>query len=616
VAVFGVGSGAAGTITVGSVITNAITFNAAGSGSYLLSGGTISFQGTSPTITTASGVSATIASSATSSAGLTTAGGGALTISNALSLAAGSALAVGQGEVVLSSGAVVSSGQSFAVGTSVVGGTGTLRIQSGASLSANTISGGSTIGSNTRPQAAFVQEGGAVTISGAAGSLTLSTNATTTTYSGSASYTIQGGSLTLNNTNAGFLTIGRNAPASFTQSGGTVTLGRTNDAVVLGDYSSGIYEISGGSLAASSTSANAVFGNRGGSGTLTITSSGSFGIGGSMFLAVNVGNSSSAKGSAAINLHGGDLAVNGMTRGRAGTTGANGAGTATFNFSGGTLRPYSQNTSIGSSTSGNNFSISLSGTGATLSGIDGATAASRTLDVYATLDGSGDVTVAGGLVNIRGTNTFSGLASIASGGTAALLGTATSSSGFRVNGTLDLSSKTSGFTFGSGQTVSGSGTIALPTSGSGVALAGFLAPGNSPGTLAFTGGGMLDLTQAIDTESSRLLFELGSIGASDLVTIASGTLAIGSGLLEFSDFAFTAIDGFSQGTYTLFSANAITGSLGSTRTGAVGSYTGTLELSGNQIQLVIVPEPGAITLAGLGVAAAGWALRRRTSARG
>jgi len=449
-------------------------------------------------------------------------------------------------------------------------------------------------------------------LGGNSGSLALSTNGTTGTYTGSASYLLQGGTLELTSTNAGFLTVGRNASATFTQSAGAVTLARTNDAFFVGDFSTGTYAISGGSLTAASTSANAGLGYRGGSGTLTVSGSGSVGLGGSMFLAANAANSTSAKGSATINLQGGELAVNGMTLGRAGTTGANGPGTATFNFSGGTLRPYSANTSIGSATAANNFAIALSGTGATLSGVDLAASTARTLDVYATLEGSGDVTVSGGLVNLRGTNTFSGLTSISAGGTAALLGTAVSSSGFRVNGTLDLSSKTSGFTFGPGQTVSGSGTIALPASGSGVALAGFLAPGNSLGTLAFTGGGIFDITQAIDSISSRLLFELGPIGTSDLVTVASGTLAIGSGKLEFSDFAFTPLAGFGQGTYTLFSAGAIDGTLGLARSGAVGSYTGTLELFENQIQLVVVPEPaGAITLAGLGVAAAGWALCRR-----
>ena len=51
-AVFGAGSGAAGTVTVGGAVTaNAITFNPTGSGAYTLNGGTITLGGTTPTIT-------------------------------------------------------------------------------------------------------------------------------------------------------------------------------------------------------------------------------------------------------------------------------------------------------------------------------------------------------------------------------------------------------------------------------------------------------------------------------------------------------------------------------------------------------------------------------------
>lgn len=50
-AIFGAANGAAGSITVGTVNANKITFNAPGSGTYLLSGGTITLGGASPTIT-------------------------------------------------------------------------------------------------------------------------------------------------------------------------------------------------------------------------------------------------------------------------------------------------------------------------------------------------------------------------------------------------------------------------------------------------------------------------------------------------------------------------------------------------------------------------------------
>jgi autotransporter-associated beta strand protein len=50
-AVFGMGAGEAGTLTVGQVTANKITFNAPGSGSYTLAGGTLTLGGASPTLT-------------------------------------------------------------------------------------------------------------------------------------------------------------------------------------------------------------------------------------------------------------------------------------------------------------------------------------------------------------------------------------------------------------------------------------------------------------------------------------------------------------------------------------------------------------------------------------
>ena len=218
---------------------------------------------------------------------------------------------------------------------------------------------------------------------------------------------------------------------------------------------------------------------------------------------------------------------------------------------------------------------------------------------------------------LAGTNTYSGPTTISSGtlelgagGSFVNSGTISVASG----GRLDLGAKTSGFAFGSGQTLAGAGLVSLPTSGSGVSLAGFLAPGTlTAGTLAFGNAGTFNITSAITgANTGRLQFGLAAPGVSDLVTVASGTLAIGSGLLNFDDFAFTNLGGLNQGTYTLFSAATLSGSLGSSLSGSIsGGYTGTLQTSGNTIQLVVVPEPAGIALAGIGVAAAAWALRRR-----
>ncbi|MDY0169156.1 MAG: autotransporter-associated beta strand repeat-containing protein [Thermoguttaceae bacterium] len=81
-AVFGAGSGAAGSVSVGTVTANRVTFNAPGSGSYTLSGGTITLGGTMPTI--AANVGATITSTIAGTSGLTKDGGSVLTLDGLL----------------------------------------------------------------------------------------------------------------------------------------------------------------------------------------------------------------------------------------------------------------------------------------------------------------------------------------------------------------------------------------------------------------------------------------------------------------------------------------------------------------------------------------------------
>jgi len=92
-AAFGAASGTAGTITVSTITANAIAFNAAGSGTYTLSSGTITLAGTSPTI--AANVNATIGSVLAGTVGLTSTGAGALTLSGANTYSAGTTVTSG-----------------------------------------------------------------------------------------------------------------------------------------------------------------------------------------------------------------------------------------------------------------------------------------------------------------------------------------------------------------------------------------------------------------------------------------------------------------------------------------------------------------------------------------
>ena len=546
--------------------------------------------------------------------------------------AAGSASA----QDIISTDTTISAPVSY--GQLVVGGTAspgpTLTINSGAVINISASgSPGFTVGfartapASSGPYAAVVQNGGSVSIGGDA-QLYMGTNISSfgTLYSpASASYTLNDGSITLGSVGssaANLLVLGRSAGNNtFTQTGGTFTVYRTGGAPTafsLGSVGVGqnTYSISGGTFEGIGVTTAGwgmqVGGVVGGAGTLTINGS-------TAVFAIQQQNAVFSVGeTATVNLNSGTLALNGnVTRGQ--PSGASAPGTVNFTLGGGTLRPYDANLTVGVATAPNTqpFNITLApSTTSTITGVGWKTSSLHTVTMDSPLIGSGNIEFSGGTVSLTATSTYTGTTNV-SGGTLSLAagGAFASSTSISVaaGATLGLTSKTSGFSFGSGQTLGGSGSVALPTSGSGVSLAGFLAPGGgTAGTLAFTNAGTFDITSAINSPTNRLQFGLGTV--SDLVTVASGTLAIGTGLLEFNDFDFTELTGFGQGTYTLFSAlSPISGSLGASTSGSIGSFTGTLQQAGNEIQLVVVPEPGTLPLAGLGFAAAAYALRRRRS---
>ena len=179
VAFFGVGSGAAGTVTVsGSVTTNGLTFNAASSGNYTLSGGTIGLGGTTPTITVNAAGTTTIGSSLTGAAGMVKSGTGTLSLTGLSSSTASNysgSTVIGQGTfAITSAGTAAFSGQLLLGGSVAATDTVNLNLtNASASFGALTVRTNST-GTN------LITMGSGQTLT-TSGNVSLGPNATSTT---------------------------------------------------------------------------------------------------------------------------------------------------------------------------------------------------------------------------------------------------------------------------------------------------------------------------------------------------------------------------------------------------------------------------------------------------
>lgn len=123
-----------------------------------------------------------------------------------------------------------------------------------------------------------------------------------------------------------------------------------------------------------------------------------------------------------------------------------------------------------------------------------------------------------------------------------------------------------------------------------VASGGKISPGStngSAGTLAI--GGDLNVT-AMSTGAGKLIFDLGASAASDQITVG-GTFSFGSGSLGIDDFTFTALSGLTAGTYKLVTSAAINGTLDPTKlSGTVGSFNIALQITGNDLEVVIFDD--------------------------
>jgi autotransporter-associated beta strand protein len=133
--------------------------------------------------------------------------------------------------------------------------------------------------------------------------------------------------------------------------------------------------------------------------------------------------------------------------------------------------------------------------------------------------------------------------------------------------------------------LSGKGRIA-GDGGLTIAAGARLAPGLDGADVTGTlGTGALTLLKG-----SHFSFDLATPSTSDQVL--TGALDLRG--QDFSDFDFNPLAGFGAGTYTLFASSGLTGSLGVNVTGFVGGYESTLSISGHDLTLVVVPEPGTM----------------------
>ncbi len=171
----------------------------------------------------------------------------------------------------------------------------------------------------------------------------------------------------------------------------------------------------------------------------------------------------------------------------------------------------------------------------------------------------------------------------------------------------------------SGGLLAGDGFIVNTGEGRGVTLgaSGRIGPGASVGEIGTltlsTGDKGLGISGAVGSANlGSLIFDLDTSTNSDRVDLLAGVLNIGSGVLEFDDFAFNPLSGFGVGEYTLFNTNAaINGTLGENLSGSIGDFTGTIGFSGDgqDLILTVVPEPSV--LGALAIGAIGLMARRR-----
>ena len=607
-----------GVLTVNNKI---LVGNNRGVGTLTMSGGTLTKTGGDETFVGRDNGTGTLAQS-----------GGTVTLNHNLYVGQGSGA---NGTYTIGDGAVLNIGRDFVVGRE--SGTGTLTMTGGTITKTGdekflvghnngvgvVAQSGGTISVNNELYIGNENAGasGTYTLSGA-GALSVANEVVVGREGGTGTLNVDGGTITT--TGNGNMYIGRrNGTGTLNQTAGVISVIKefgvgTRDGDKIG---TGTYNLSGGSLAATNT----IFIGKdlGASGTMTMTggtmsTSDKLQIGHNQATGVltqsggtvnvqnevYIGNENSGSSVGTYTLSGSaELSVgNEVLVGRDNATG-------TFNLDGGTVTTKKIEGGTGNATVNFNGGIvkARESQAAFITNLDvanvqagGITIDSNGFDlgISQTLSGTGGLTKAGaGRLTLSASNAYAGTTTVTAGSLFI--------DGTQASGAVQVDA---------GATLGGSGAI-----GGAVTMFGVLSPGNSPGVLSVAalvlGGSSTSIFEIDGTTRSTQYDGLNITGSSGPTYGGALSLVFGNGSAFGNTDVFNLFD-FTGATAGDFSSVTSTGFYSGTWSVSSGEWSlqsggQTLTFSQSAGDLVIVPEPTALALTGIGIAAAAWARRWR-----